>query len=99
VTASGGYLVSEMEARYRERVSHLPLKGSCLACEWTFEGLAGEVFEAQREHARTAHGIRSRKRSTRHLSSFRQPTLTDAHREEIEAEIARRRRLHGLDAA
>lgn len=99
MTASGGYLVSDMEARYQERVALIPLKGACLACEWTFEGLAGEVIQAQREHAREAHGISTRKRPTRHLSSFRQPTLSDADREEIDAEIARRRRLHGLDAA
>jgi hypothetical protein len=37
------------------------------------------------------------RRSSRHLTTFRQPFLTEQDRDEIEREISRRRRLHGIE--
>lgn len=94
-----GFPVSEMEARHRARLLAVPMNASCKLCEWTSEGLAGDVLEAQRLH-RLGHGFKRSKvarRHVRHLSSFRTPKLTDGDQEDIQREVMRRRRLHGID--
>ena len=90
-----------MEERHQQQMAAQPLSVACALCSWSVSGIAGEVIAAAREHREHEHGItRSRlRRATRHLGSFRQTDLSEDELEEIQAEIQRRRRLHGIEDA
>jgi len=96
-----GDYTHEIEARHRERMNAQPLVVACSLCEWSAQGSAGEVLELGRAHRLSEHGIRRarRHRSTGGLRSIRTPELSQDDRAEIAAEIARRRKLLGIEDA
>jgi hypothetical protein len=96
----GGTSAVEMHARHFNRLMAAPLRVSCAFCRWSAEGEAGELLKRAKRHRERRHKIvdsHPSRRSSRHLTTFRQPFLTEQDRDEIEREISRRRRLHGLE--
>lgn len=89
--SSNGFLRAETEDYFRDRRDAQELAVSCKA---------GAVLEAQHAH-RQEHGIKGRgkisRRMVRNLNSFVSPELTDEDQEDIQREVARRRRLNGID--
>lgn len=95
----GGLSAAEMNARYRARMDRAKLTVKCALCRFKRTGPAGLVLAEQRDHRLLEHGLKPSRRSSRHLSSFRAPTLTDEDRNAIESDIAKRKRLHGIEVA
>jgi len=97
-----GYSAKEQEARHIENLLEKPMRVACALCPgWSFEGTAENALYWQQRH-RKKHGTTTKKlsrRTVRNLSSFRSPELTDEDVVEIDAEVAKRRRLYGLEAA
>ena len=72
------------------------LRVECALCEWRAEGIAGDVLAEQQAH-RSKHGFgRPRHGHRAHMSKIKQAALNDEERAEVDAEIARRKRLHGI---
>lgn len=94
-----GLSAAEMNARYRASMDRAKLTVKCSLCRFKRTGPAGLVLAEQRDHRLTEHGLKPSRRSSRHLSSFRAPTLTAEDRAVIQADIDRRRKLHGIEAA
>ncbi len=96
-----GYSAKEQEARHIENLLERPMRVSCALCPWSFEGKGENALYWQQRH-RKKHGTTTKKlsrRTVRNLSSFRSPELTDEDVVEIDAEVAKRRRLYGIEAA
>lgn len=90
-----------MHARHKEILLEKPMRVECALCpDWSFEGTAENALYWQARH-RKKHPPTKKlsRRKVRSLSSFRSPNLTDEDVAEIDAEVAKRRRLHGLEAA
>ncbi len=101
VRTSGGTHESEMHKAHLERLGDRPMRVACALCpDWSFEGMAENALYWQAEH-RKMHGPTKKlsRRAVRNLKSFQQTELTDEDVVEIEAEVTKRRRLHGLEAA
>ena len=98
---SSGYPAKDMQARHLANLLEKPMRVACCKCDWNFEGKGEDALYWQQRH-RKKHGSSTKKlsrRTVRNLSSFRSPELTDEDVVEIDAEVARRRRLHGLEDA
>jgi len=95
-----GYSAKEMEAQHIANLLTQPMRVSCAKCAWSLEGIGKDVVREQQAHRRT-HGDTKKlsRRAYRNLSSFRSPDLTEEDVAEIAAEVAMRRRLHGLEDA
>lgn len=96
-----GFYQHEMEDYFAARARALPVIASCALCEWTAEGLSGDVLALAKTHRREAHNIK-RPRShkpTRGLRSLRSTPLNEWEQAEIDAEIAKRRKLLGIEDA
>lgn len=77
-----------------------PTRGSCLFCDWTVEGMAGQTRLAALEHRLEKHPETRnyrRKRIARQLSNFRPPPLYEHERTEIEDERSKRAFLNGIE--
>jgi len=98
---SNGHPEKEMRDRHIENLLERPMRVECALCpEWSFEGSADNALYWQQRH-RKKHGTTKKlsRRTVRNLSSFRSPELTDEDVTEIDAEVAKRRRLYGIEAA
>ncbi len=98
---SSGYPVKDMQARHLANMLEKPMRVACALCpDWSFEGRAENALYWQAEH-RKEHGAAKKlsRRTLRNLGSFRSAELTNEDVVEIDAEVARRRRLYGLEAA
>ncbi len=98
---SSGHPVKDMQARHLANMLEKPMRVECALCPgWSFEGTAENALYWQARH-RKKHGTQKKlsRRAVRNLSSFRSPELTDEDVVEIDAEVAKRRRLYGLEAA
>ena len=97
---SNGYRAKDMQARHIENLLERPMRVSCALCDWSLEGIGKDVVEQQQAHRRT-HGPTKKlsRRAYRNLGSFRQADLTEDDVAGIDAEVARRRRLHGIGEA
>ncbi len=98
---ASGYPAKDMQARHIANLLERPMRVTCALCPgWTFEGTAENALYWQARH-RKKHGPTKKlsRRTVRNLKSFRQTELTDEDVVEIDAEVAKRRRLHGLEDA
>ncbi len=98
---NNGYPAKDMQARHLANLLEKPMRVSCALCPgWSFEGRAENALYWQAEH-RKEHGPTKKlsRRTVRNLKSFRQADLSDEDVVEIDAEVAKRRRLYGLEAA
>ncbi len=96
---NNGYPAKDMQARHLANLLEKPMRVACVLCEWSFEGKGVNALYWQQRH-RKKHGTTTKKlsrRTVRNLSSFRSPELTDEDVVEIDAEVAKRRRLYGID--
>ena len=96
---SGGIPIAEVNAAMQERILQQPMLGSCLLCDWLVTGTAAEVIEAQKEHRLKVHNRRHSSRRGRRVPTgrgWKQMALTDQDKLEIEQEVRRRKRLHGI---
>ena len=91
----------EIDAYFAARARALPVVASCALCEWTAQGLSGDVLALAKAHRREVHNIkRSRShKPTRGLRSIRGPDLNEYEQAEVDAEIAKRRKLLGIEDA
>ena len=88
-----------MKADHLERIAFHHLRVECALCDWSVEGASGDVLAKQLTH-RSKHGIKAPRQGHRaNVSKIRQATLNDEERVEVDAEIARRKRLHGIEEA
>ena len=100
MAGSSGYPAKEMQARHIQNMLERPMRVTCALCSWSFEGNGVNALYWQQRH-RKKHGTTTKKlsrRAVRNLSSFRSPELTDEDVVEIDAEVAKRRRLYGIEA-
>ncbi len=96
---NNGYPAKDMQARHIENLLEKPMRVACALCPgWSFEGRAENALHWQAKH-RKKHGTQKKlsRRTVRNLKSFRQAELSDEDVVEIDAEVAKRRRLHGLN--
>ncbi len=95
-----GLSAKEQEARHIENLLERPMRVSCALCPWSFEGKGENALYWQQRH-RKKHGTTPKlsRRAVRNLSSFRSPELTEEDVVVIDAEVAKRRRLYGIEAA
>jgi len=100
MAGTSGYPAKEMQARHIQNMLERPMRVTCALCPWSFEGTAENALYWQARH-RKKHGTQKKlsRRAVRNLSSFRSPNLTDEDVAEIDAEVAKRRRLYGIQAA
>ncbi len=100
--SGSGYPAEEMQARHLANLLEKPMRVACALCpDWSFEGRAENALYWQAEH-RKKHGSSTKKlsrRTVRNLGSFRSAELTDEDVAEIDVEVARRRRLYGIEVA
>jgi hypothetical protein len=66
-----------------------PVTASCALCDWTMDGLAGEVLPAQVQHRAEAHGVVVKKRARRGRPAKApvQRAIEKAHRAQDAAEL------------
>ncbi len=100
MAGASGYPAAEMQARHLANMLERPMRVACALCNWSFEGNGVNALYWQQRH-RQKHGTTEKlsRRAVRNLSSFRSPELTDEDVVEIDAEVAKRRRLYGIEAA
>ncbi len=100
MAGSSGYRAKDMQARHLANMLERPMRVTCALCSWSFEGTGENALHWQQRH-RKKHGTTPKlsRRAVRNLSSFRSPELTDEDVVEIDAEVAKRRRLYGIKPA
>lgn len=86
---------------YDRLMSELPIRESCLFCEWGWEGPAAEGrLEAIAHRLRDHPEVKpTRRRQGRHLKSFRQAPLTEEDVSDLLDERRKRARLLGIELA
>ncbi len=100
MAGTSGYPAREMQARHLANMLERPMRVACSLCNWSFEGNGVNALYWQQRH-RKKHGTTPKlsRRAVRNLSSFRAAELTEEDVTEIDAEVAKRRRLYGIGEA